>query len=309
MGRIYASVDEAIGHTPLVELRNIEKKLGLKARLLAKVESLNPGGSIKDRVAKKMIDEAEKKGLLFPDSVIIEPTSGNTGIGLALVGAARGYRTVIVMPDSMSEERIRTMQGFGAEVVLTPGEKGMSGCIEKAEELKKLYPHAFIPGQFDNPDNPAAHYETTGPEIFADTDGQADYLVATFGTGGTVTGTGRFLKEKIEGIRVIGIEPASSPLVTKGYAGSHQIQGIGANFVPAVLDISVMDEVLTVSDEDAFLYGRMLGREEGILAGISAGAALCGAAEIAKRPEAEGKTIVLILPDTGDRYLSTKLFS
>ena len=307
--RIYDSLDELIGRTPLIRLHNIEREFQLEARLLAKLEFLNPGGSAKDRVAKKMIEEAEKKGSLQKGGRIIEPTSGNTGIGLALVGAARGYKATIVMPDTMSVERVRILEGLGAEVVLTPGEKGMAGCIEKAEELKRETPGAFIPGQFTNPDNPAAHYETTGPEIYEDTDGKTDIFVATVGTGGTITGTGRYLKEHCPGCRIVGVEPAASPLLTRGVSGPHKIQGIGANFIPEILDTSLLSEVLPVTDEDAFFYGRLLMKKEGILSGISSGAALAGAVTLAKRPENKDKSIVLLLPDTADRYLSTELFS
>ncbi|MBR3036622.1 MAG: cysteine synthase A, partial [Lachnospiraceae bacterium] len=299
----------AIGHTPLVALKKIEKLFSLQAHLLAKVESLNPGGSIKDRTALYLIQGALKRGEISDGATIIEPTSGNTGIGLAMLCTVYGFRAVIVMPDTMSEERIRTIQAFGGEVILMPGALGMKGCIEKAQELHEKTPNSFIPSQFDNPDNARAHYETTGPELLRDTDGQIDYFVAAFGTGGTVSGTGRYLKEQNEKIRVIGVEPASSPLVTQGHAGPHKIQGIGANFIPAVFDPAVTDEILTVTDEDAFSYGRLLGKTEGILAGISSGAALAAAVSVASRPEAAGKTVVVILPDTGDRYLSTELFT
>ena len=308
MANIYTSVDELVGHTPLLELRNIEKKYALKARLIAKLEYLNPAGSAKDRVARQMLDDAEAKGLINKESVIIEPTSGNTGIGLASVGTSRGYKVIIVMPDSMSEERIKTMKAYGAELVLTEGSKGMSGAIEKARELARQIKGAFIPGQFDNPSNSKAHYLTTGPEIWEDTDGKADALVAGIGTGGTITGTGRFLKEKNPSLKVFAVEPASSPVLSKGYSGRHGIQGIGADFVPAVLDTSVFDEILTVTDQEAYEYGRLMGIQEGILVGISSGAALKAAIEVAKREEMNGKTIVVILPDTGDRYLSTPMF-
>ena len=309
MAKIYRSIEELIGRTPLVELSNLEKKLELKARLLAKVEALNPGGSAKDRVAKRMVEDAEKAGILKAGATIIEPTSGNTGIGLAVMAAARGYRAIIVMPDSMSMERRLLMTAFGAELVLTEGAKGMSGAIEKAEELAKEIPNSFIPGQFDNPSNPAAHYETTGPEIWEDTDGKVDIFVAGIGTGGTITGTGRFLKEQNPNVKIIGVEPASSPLLTKGEAGPHGLQGIGANFVPSILDTAIYDEVITVTEEEAYEAGRTIARREGLLVGISAGAALHAAVEVAKRPENAGKNIVVLLPDTGDRYLSTPMFS
>ena len=309
MGAIYGSVEQIIGHTPLLELTNIEKRLGLRARLLAKLEYLNPAGSVKDRAAKYMIDDAEEKGLLKPGAVIIEPTSGNTGIGLAAVAAARGYRTVIVMPDSMSVERQMLMRAYGAEVVLTPGAEGMKGAIEKAEALAAQTENAFIPGQFVNPANARAHRETTGPEIYADTDGRVDYFVAGVGTGGTITGVGEYLKSKDPAIRVIAVEPAGSPVLSEGRAGAHGLQGIGAGFVPEVLNTAVYDEVIAVTEEEAYAAGRMLGTAEGVLAGISSGAALHAAVEIANRPEAEGKTVVVLLPDTGDRYLSTPLFS
>ncbi len=309
MAKIYKSVEELIGRTPLMELTRLEQKLGLQATLLAKVEAMNPGGSAKDRVAKRMVEDAEKAGILKAGATIIEPTSGNTGIGLAVMAAARGYRAIIVMPDTMSMERRLLMTAFGAELVLTEGAKGMTGAIEKAEELAKEIPNSFIPGQFDNPSNPAAHYETTGPEIYEDTDGKVDIFVAGIGTGGTLTGVGRYLKEKNPNVKIIGIEPASSPLLTKGTAGPHGLQGIGANFVPSILDTELYDEVLTVTEEQAYEMGRDLARSEGLLAGISAGAAVCGAAEVAKRPENAGKTIVVLLPDTGDRYLSTPMFN
>lgn len=308
MAKIYKSVEELIGKTPLLELTHLEQKMGLNANLLAKVEALNPGGSAKDRVAKRMVEDAEKAGILKEGATIIEPTSGNTGIGLAVMAAARGYRAIIVMPDTMSMERRLLMTAFGAELVLTEGAKGMAGAIEKAEELVKKIPNSFIPGQFDNPSNPAAHYDTTGPEIWEDTDGKVDIFVAGIGTGGTLTGVGRYLKEKNPNVKIIGVEPASSPLLTKGTAGPHGLQGIGANFVPSILDTELYDEVLTVTEEEAYEAGRALARKEGLLAGISAGAAVHAAAEVAKRPENAGKTVVVLLPDTGDRYLSTPMF-
>ena len=309
MAKIYKSIEELIGRTPLMELSNLERKLELHATLLAKVEALNPGGSAKDRVAKRMVEDAEQAGILKAGATIIEPTSGNTGIGLAVMAAARGYRAIIVMPDSMSMERRLLMTAFGAELVLTEGAKGMTGAIEKAEELAKEIPNSFIPGQFDNPSNPAAHYETTGPEIWEDTDGKVDIFVAGIGTGGTITGTGRYLKEQNPDVKIIGVEPASSPLLTKGVAGPHGLQGIGANFVPSILDTEIYDEVITVTDEAAYEAGRTIARNEGLLVGISAGAALHAAVEVAKRPENAGKNIVVLLPDTGDRYLSTPMFS
>ena len=309
MSRIYTSVEQLIGRTPLLELTNLEKKMGLEAKILAKLEMFNPGGSAKDRVAKSMIKDAEEQGLLKEGSVIIEPTSGNTGIGLAAVAAARGYRAIIVMPENMSNERKLLMKAYGAELVLTEGAKGMTGAIAKAEELAKEIPNSFIPGQFDNPSNPAAHYETTGPEIWEDTDGKVDIFVAGIGTGGTITGTGRFLKEQNPNVKIIGVEPASSPLLTKGEAGPHGLQGIGANFVPSILDTAIYDEVITVTEEEAYEAGRTIARREGLLVGISAGAALHAAVEVAKRPENAGKNIVVLLPDTGDRYLSTPMFS
>ncbi|MBO5127658.1 MAG: cysteine synthase A [Clostridia bacterium] len=309
MAKIYTSAAQLIGGTPLLELTNIEKKFGLNARLLAKLESFNPAGSAKDRVAYEMIRDAEERGRLKPGSVIIEPTSGNTGIGLACVAVPRGYRVIIVMPDSMSVERQKTMAAYGAELVLTPGALGMAGAIAKAEELAKELPDSFIPDQFGNPANAAAHRKTTGPEIWRDTDGEVDIFVAGVGTGGTITGTGEYLKSMNPAIRVIAVEPASSPLLSGGKAGPHGIQGIGANFVPAVLNTEIYDEIVPVTDEAAFETGRMLGRTEGILAGISSGAALRAAIETAKRPENEGKTIVVLLPDTGDRYLSTAMFA
>ena len=309
MSRIYTSADQLIGRTPLLELTHIEKKFGLNARILAKLEYFNPGGSVKDRVALAMIDDAEAKGALKPGSVIIEPTSGNTGIGLASVAAARGYRIIIVMPETMSVERRQLMKAYGAELVLTEGAKGMTGAIAKAEELAKEIPGGFIPGQFVNPANPKAHFETTGPEIWADTDGQVDYFVAGVGTGGTVTGVGRYLKSQNAAVKVVAVEPKSSAVLSTGVAGAHKIQGIGAGFVPEVLDTAVYDEIIAVADEDAFRLGRELGRSEGVLVGISSGAALWAAIELAKRPENAGKTIVALLPDTGDRYLSTPLFA
>ena len=309
MSRIYTSADQLIGRTPLLELTHIERKFGLNARILAKLEYFNPGGSVKDRVALAMIDDAEAKGALKPGSVIIEPTSGNTGIGLASVAAARGYRIIIVMPETMSVERRQLMKAYGAELVLTEGAKGMKGAIAKAEELAKEIPGSFVPGQFVNPANPKAHFETTGPEIWADTDGQVDYFVAGVGTGGTVTGVGRYLKSQNAAVKVVAVEPKSSAVLSTGVAGAHKIQGIGAGFVPEVLDTAVYDEIIAVADEDAFRLGRELGRSEGVLVGISSGAALWAAIELAKRPENAGKTIAALLPDTGDRYLSTPLFA
>ncbi|MBP3321554.1 MAG: cysteine synthase A [Clostridia bacterium] len=309
MAGIYTSIDQLIGKTPLLELTHIEKELELKAKILAKLEYFNPAGSVKDRVALAMINDAEQKGLLKKDSVIIEPTSGNTGIGLSSVAAARGYRIIIVMPDTMSVERRVLMKAYGAELVLTDGALGMTGAIKKAEELAAAIPHSFIPSQFENPANPQAHYMTTGPEILEDTDGQVDLFVAGVGTGGTVSGVGRYLKEQKPGVKVIAVEPASSPVLSGGKAGPHKIQGIGAGFVPKVLDTAVYDEIVTVKNEDAFETGRMLGKSEGFLAGISSGAALFAAIDLAKRPENKGKTIVVLLPDTGDRYLSTPLFA
>ena len=309
MAKIYTAADQLIGATPLLELTNIEKELGLKARILAKLEYFNPAGSVKDRIAKVMIDDAERSGALKPGAVIIEPTSGNTGIGLASVAAARGYRIIIVMPETMSVERRQLMKAYGAELVLTEGSKGMKGAIARAEELAREIPGGFIPGQFVNPANPKAHFETTGPEIWEDTDGQVDYFVAGVGTGGTITGTGEYLKSKKAGVKVVAVEPASSPVLSAGVGGAHKIQGIGAGFVPEVLNTAVYDEIIPVSNEDAFAAGKLVGRKEGVLVGISSGAALWAAAEIARRPEAEGKTIVVILPDTGDRYLSTPLFA
>ena len=309
MSRIYTSADQLIGRTPLLELTHIEKKFGLNARILAKLEYFNPGGSVKDRVALAMIDDAEAKGALKPGSVIIEPTSGNTGIGLASVAAARGYRIIIVMPETMSVERRQLMKAYGAELVLTEGAKGMTGAIAKAAKLAKEIPGSFVPGQFVNPANPKAHFETTGPEIWADTDGQVDYFVAGVGTGGTVTGVGRYLKSQNAAVKVVAVEPKSSAVLSTGVAGAHKIQGIGAGFVPEVLDTAVYDEIIAVADEDAFRLGRELGRSEGVLVGISSGAALWATIELAKRPENAGKTIVALLPDTGDRYLSTPLFA
>ena len=309
MANIYTSADQLIGKTPLLELTRIEKKLGLKAKILAKLEYLNPAGSVKDRVAKAMIDDAEEKGLLKPGSVIIEPTSGNTGIGLAAVAAARGYRIIIVMPDTMSVERRQLMKAYGAELVLSEGAKGMKGAIAKADELAAEIPGSFIPGQFVNPANPKAHFETTGPEIYADTDGKVDIFVAGVGTGGTITGVGEYLKSKKPEVKVVAVEPATSPVLSKGTAGAHKIQGIGAGFVPKVLDTGVYDEIIPVANEDAFAVGKQIGKAEGVLVGISSGAAAWAAIELAKRPENEGKTIVVLLPDTGDRYLSTPLFA
>ena len=305
---VYTSVDQLIGGTPLLELKNLEKSLGLKARLLAKLEYLNPAGSVKDRVARAMLDQAEKEGRLGPGAVIIEPTSGNTGIGLASVAAARGYRVIIVMPDTMSLERRVLMKAYGAELVLTEGAKGMTGAIEKAEELKAALPGSIIAGQFVNPVNPEAHYETTGPEIWNDTEGGVDVFVAGVGTGGTISGTGRYLKEKKPGVKIVAVEPATSAVLSGGKPGAHGLQGIGAGFVPKVLDTGVYDEVIPVRNEEAYAAGRMLGKCEGVLAGISSGAALHAAIELAKRDEYAGKTIVALLPDTGDRYLSTELF-
>lgn len=309
MARIYTSADQLIGKTPLLELRHIEKKEGLEARILGKLEYLNPAGSVKDRVAKAMIEDAEAKGLLKPDSVIIEPTSGNTGIGLASVAAARGYRVIIVMPETMSVERRQLMKAFGAELVLTEGARGMEGAIAKAEELAKEIPGGFIPGQFVNPANAAVHRATTGPEIWEDTDGGVDLFVAGVGTGGTITGVGEYLKSRNPNVRVVAVEPAASPMLSQGKASAHGIQGIGANFVPEVLNTGIYDEIITVTDEDAYAAGREIGRSEGVLVGISAGAAVWAAIQLAKRAENRGKTIVALLPDTGDRYLSTPLFA
>ena len=309
MARIFASADELIGKTPLLELTHIEKEYGLKAKIVAKLEYFNPAGSVKDRIAKGMIDDAEKKGLLKEGSVIIEPTSGNTGIGLASVAAARGYRMIIVMPETMSVERRQLMKAYGAELVLTPGEKGMKGAIAKADELAKEIPNSFIPGQFVNPANPAVHRASTGPEIYEDTDGNVDIFVAGVGTGGTITGVGEYLKGKNPNIKVVAVEPKTSAVLSTGVAGSHKIQGIGAGFVPDVLNTKIYDEIIPVENEAAFETGRQIGRKEGVLVGISSGAAAFAAIELAKRPENEGKTIVVLLPDTGDRYLSTPLFA
>ncbi|MEY8369414.1 cysteine synthase A [Anaerovoracaceae bacterium 42-11] len=309
MSKIYTSADQLIGGTPILELKKIESALNLKAKVLAKLEYFNPAGSVKDRIAKAMIDDAEQSGTLQPDSVIIEPTSGNTGIGLAAVAAARGYRIIIVMPETMSIERRQLMQAYGAELVLTEGTKGMKGAIAKAEELAEEVPNSFIAGQFVNPANPKIHYETTGPEIYRDTDGQVDIFVAGVGTGGTITGTGQYLKEQNPAVKVVAVEPASSAVLSTGTAGSHKIQGIGAGFVPQVLNTEIYDEIITVSDEDAFAAGRLIAAKEGVLVGISSGAALHAAVTLAKRPENEGKTIAVLLPDTGERYLSTPLFA
>jgi cysteine synthase A len=309
MSKIYTSADQLIGKTPLLELTHIEKEEGLEAKVLGKLEYFNPAGSVKDRIAKAMIDDAEQKGLLKPDSVIIEPTSGNTGIGLASVAAARGYRIIIVMPETMSVERRQLMKAYGAELVLTEGAKGMKGAIAKADELAKEIPNSFIPGQFVNPANPSVHKATTGPEIWEDTDGKVDIFVAGVGTGGTVTGTGAYLKSQNPNVKVVAVEPAASPVLSKGVAGSHKIQGIGAGFVPDVLDTKVYDEIIPVENEDAFATGKLIGKKEGVLVGISSGAAVWAAIQLAKRPENKGKTIVALLPDTGDRYLSTPLFA
>ncbi len=309
MAKVYTSADQLIGKTPLLELTHIEQEYGLKAKVLAKLEYFNPAGSVKDRVAKAILDDAEATGRLTKDSVIIEPTSGNTGIGLAAVAAARGYRIIIVMPETMSVERRQLMKAYGAELVLSEGAKGMKGAIAKAEELAKEIPGAFIAGQFVNPANPKAHFETTGPEIFEDTDGDVDVFVAGVGTGGTVTGVGKYLKSRKADVKIVAVEPASSPVLSKGTPGAHKIQGIGAGFVPEVLDTKVYDEIIPVADEDAFAMGRKIGHKEGVLVGISSGAAVHAAVELAKRPENEGKTIVVLLPDTGDRYLSTALFA
>ena len=309
MSKIYTSADQLIGRTPLLELEHIEKEEKLEAKVLAKLEYFNPAGSVKDRIAKAMIDDAEAKGLLKPGSVIIEPTSGNTGIGLASVAAARGYRIIIVMPETMSVERRQLMKAYGAELVLTEGAKGMKGAIAKADELAKELPNSFIPGQFVNPANPAVHKATTGPEIWEDTDGNVDIFVAGVGTGGTVTGTGEYLKSQNPNVKVVAVEPASSPVLSQGHAGAHKIQGIGAGFVPDVLDTKIYDEIITVENDDAFATGRLIGKHEGVLVGISSGAAVWAAIELAKRPENKGKTIVALLPDTGDRYLSTPLFA
>ena len=309
MSNIFTSADQLIGKTPLLELSNIEKEEKLEARILAKLEYFNPAGSVKDRIAKSMIDDAEEKGLLKPGSVLVEPTSGNTGIGLASVAAARGYRIIIVMPETMSVERRQLMKAYGAELVLTEGSKGMKGAIAKADELAKEIPNAFIPGQFVNPANPAIHKATTGPEIWEDTDGKVDIFVAGVGTGGTITGVGEYLKEQDPNVKVVAVEPASSPVLSKGTAGAHKIQGIGAGFVPEVLNTAVYDEIIAVENEDAFAAGKLVGRKEGVLVGISSGAAVWAAIQLAKRPENKGKTIVALLPDTGDRYLSTPLFA
>lgn len=308
MANIYTSADQLIGKTPLLELTHIEKALDLKAKIVAKLEYFNPSGSVKDRIAKKMIDDAEAEGKLKSGSVIIEPTSGNTGIGLAAVAAARGYRIIIVIPETMSVERRQLMKAYGAELVLTEGAKGMKGAIAKAEELAAQIPNSFIPGQFVNPSNPKAHRENTGPEIYDDTDGKVDIFVAGVGTGGTVTGVGEYLKSKIPSVKIVAVEPASSAVLSTGVAGPHKIQGIGAGFVPDILDTTVFDEIITVSNEDAFATGKLIGKSEGVLVGISSGAAVFAAISLAKRPENEGKTIVALLPDTGDRYLSTPLF-
>ena len=309
MAKIYTSADQLIGRTPLLELTHLEQEYGLKAKLYAKLEYFNPAGSVKDRVAKMMLDDAEKEGKLTKDSVIIEPTSGNTGIGLASVAAARGYRIIIVMPDTMSVERRQLMKAYGAELVLSEGAKGMKGAIAKANELAEEIPNSFIPGQFVNPSNPKAHYETTGPEIWEDTEGKVDYFVAGVGTGGTVTGVGKYLKEKNPAVKVVAVEPATSAVLSTGVAGAHKIQGIGAGFVPEILDTTIYDEIIPVANEDAFALGKKIGTSEGVLVGISSGAAAWAALEVAKRPENEGRNIVVLLPDTGDRYLSTPLFA
>lgn len=309
MAKIYTSADQLIGRTPLLELTHLEQEYGLKAKLYAKLEYFNPAGSVKDRVAKMMLDDAEKEGKLTKDSVIIEPTSGNTGIGLASVAAARGYRIIIVMPDTMSVERRQLMKAYGAELVLSEGAKGMKGAIAKANELAEEIPNSFIPGQFVNPSNPKAHYETTGPEIWEDTEGKVDYFVAGVGTGGTVTGVGKYLKEKNPAVKVVAVEPATSAVLSSGVAGAHKIQGIGAGFVPEILDTKIYDEIIPVANEDAFALGKKIGTSEGVLVGISSGAAVWAALEVAKRPENEGRNIVVLLPDTGDRYLSTPLFA
>ena len=309
MSRIYTSADQLIGGTPLLELTHIEEKYGLKAKLLGKLEYFNPAGSVKDRIAKQMLDDAEEAGLLNADSVIIEPTSGNTGVGLAAVAAARGYKMILVMPETMSIERRQLAAAYGAEIVLTEGAKGMKGAVAKADELAKETPNSFVPGQFVNPSNPKVHYNTTGPEIYEDTDGEVDILVAGVGTGGTITGAGEYLKSKKPEVKVVAVEPATSPVLSTGVAGSHKIQGIGAGFVPDVLNTKIYDEIITVENEDAFATGKEIGRSEGVLVGISSGAAAWAAIELAKRPENEGKIIVIILPDTGERYLSTALFN
>ena len=309
MAKIYTSADQLIGRTPLLELTRLQKQLGLEARILAKLELFNPAGSVKDRIGKAMIDAAEAEGTLKPGATIIEPTSGNTGIGLAAVAAARGYKLILVMPETMSVERRLLAQAYGAQLELTEGAKGMKGAIERAKELSEQIPNSFITGQFDNPANPQVHRETTGPEIFQDTDGALDFNVAGIGTRGTITGVGQYLKEKVPGVQVVAVEPADSPVLSKGVAGAHKIQGIGAGFVPQVLDTKVYDEILTVTNEDAFETGRLLGKNEGVLVGISSGAALWAAIQVARRPENKGKTIVVLLPDTGERYLSTPLFT
>ena len=309
MTKIYKTADELIGKTPLLELSHIEEEYKLEAKLIAKVEMFNPAGSVKDRIAKKMVEEAIKEGKINKDTVLIEPTSGNTGIGLASVSAAKGLRLIVTMPDTMSVERINLMKAYGAEIVLTEGAKGMKGAIAKAEELAKEYPNHFLPGQFDNINNPKAHYETTGPEIYEDTDGQIDIFVAGVGTGGTITGVGQYLKEQNRNIRIAAVEPASSPVLSKGVAGAHKIQGIGAGFVPKVLDTGIYDEIITIENEEAFATGKLIGKKEGVLVGISSGAAVWAAIQLAKRPENAGKNIVVLLPDTGDRYLSTPLFA
>ena len=309
MAKVYKSADQLIGGTPLLELGHIEKELGLEAKILAKLELFNVTGSVKDRIAKSMLDEAEKSGKIKPGATIIEPTSGNTGIGLAAVGTARGYKVIIVMPEIMSVERQQLIKAYGAEIVLTEGSKGMKGAIDKANELAASTPNSFVPGQFDNPSNPQAHYDTTGPEIFEATDGAVDIFVAGVGTGGTLTGAGKYLKEKKPGVKIVAVEPATSPVLSQGKAGTHKIQGIGAGFVPKVLDTKIYDEIIPVANEDSFKTGALIGKKEGVLVGISSGAAVWAAIELAKRPENKGKTIVVLLPDTGDRYLSTPLFA
>ena len=309
MAKVYKTADQLIGGTPLLELGHIEKEFGLEAKILAKLELFNVTGSVKDRIAKSMLDEAEKSGKIKPGATIIEPTSGNTGIGLAAVGTARGYKVIIVMPEIMSVERQQLIKAYGAEIVLTEGSKGMKGAIDKANELAASTPNSFVPGQFDNPSNPQAHYDTTGPEIFEATDGAVDIFVAGVGTGGTLTGTGKYLKEKKPGVKIVAVEPATSPVLSQGKAGTHKIQGIGAGFVPKVLDTKIYDEIIPVANEDSFKTGALIGKKEGVLVGISSGAALWAAIELAKRPENKGKTIVVLLPDTGDRYLSTPLFA
>lgn len=309
MAKVYKSADQLIGGTPLLELGHIEKEFGLEAKILAKLELFNVTGSVKDRIAKSMLDEAEKSGKIKPGATIIEPTSGNTGIGLAAVGTARGYKVIIVMPEIMSVERQQLIKAYGAEIVLTEGSKGMKGAIDKANELAASTPNSFVPGQFDNPSNPQAHYDTTGPEIFEATDGAVDIFVAGVGTGGTLTGTGKYLKEKKPGVKIVAVEPATSPVLSQGKAGTHKIQGIGAGFVPKVLDTKIYDEIIPVANEDSFKTGALIGKKEGVLVGISSGAVVWAAIELAKRPENKGKTIVVLLPDTGDRYLSTPLFA